>query len=184
MNTQVYLKLHNEPLKYLMPESFAPELKLTRFLMRKVGKWLDFFFFFWSWSSCSLEERNGNKTKLNTGFFLKPNWLPQLVFLFLFCMRRLPRYGEVRQRVPGVEGPAHKMKAVTKRLKTVLWSVWILTHPLGPGLNEKKEWAMDKCISTCLIGKPHLWPSSNSCRMISTSCWKDSRNYDIIGAWS
>lgn len=46
MNTQVYLKLHNEPLKYLMLESFAPELKLTRFLMRKVGKWLDLLFFF------------------------------------------------------------------------------------------------------------------------------------------
>ena len=45
MNTQVYLKLHNEPLKYLMLESFAPESKLTRYLLRKGGKWLDLLFF-------------------------------------------------------------------------------------------------------------------------------------------
>lgn len=46
MNTQVYLKLHNELLKYLMLESFAPESKLTRYLLRMVGKWLDLLFFF------------------------------------------------------------------------------------------------------------------------------------------
>lgn len=85
----------------------------------------------------------------------------------------------------GWKSQLDKLKAVTKGLPWVLSSLWILVCQFGAGsLTEMKERTVDTRIFTCLTGKPNLRPSSNSYRMISTSCSEDSRNYDIIASWN
>lgn len=54
-----------------MLETFATESKLTRFLKRKGGEMVGFFFFFLILVSLLLETNKGYKAKLNTSFFLK-----------------------------------------------------------------------------------------------------------------